>query len=231
LAHGGRVGAGEEGLHSRSDTPDGPADVHSTKMPRNLMKYHTPALCAILALAACKSTTPAPSPDAASDPTGHAPIAVSTLVFPAQAGWIEEEPTSDMRHAQFRLPAVPGDDEDAQLVVYYFGGGGSWEANVERWCGQFEQTDGRDSMEVAVQSERMVAGLPAREIEVSGTYVAETFPGSDERVNNPRYSMIGGRIEGSEGSWYPKLVGPARTVRQWEASYRRFLDAVRPAGE
>lgn len=193
------------------------------------------AACAMLASVACQSNDaapgPVPEPAAATDVADHGPIAVSELAFPTQPGWIEEEPTSDMRHAQFRLPAVPGDEADAQLVVYYFRGGGSWEANVERWCGQFEQPDGRDSMDVAVQKAHTVAGLPAREIELSGTYVAETFPGSDERVNKPQYAMIGGRIEGAEGSWYPKLVGPERTVKHWAPSYHRFLAAVRPASD
>lgn len=199
------------------------------------MKIHTHPLCALLTLVACQSDDTAPEtraePVTANLTAGHGSIAVSELVFPAQPGWIEEEPSSDMRHAQFLLPAVPGDGADAQLVVYYFRGGGSWEANFERWCGQFEQPDGRDSMDVAVQSERTIAGLPARELELSGTFVAETFPGSDERVNNPHYAMIACRIEGAEGSWYPKLVGPERTVKHWESSYRRFLTAVRPAGD
>lgn len=204
------------------------------------MNLRIPALCATLVMVACHSSDPgaesAPEPAAATatpeeSAVGHGPVAVSALRFPAQPGWIEEEPSSDMRHAQFRLPAAPGDSEDAQLVVYYFRGGGTWEANVERWCGQFEQPDGRDSMDIATQSVRTVAGLPAREIELSGTYVAETFPGSDERVNKPGYAMIGGRIEGFEGSWYPKLVGPQATVEHWAPSYRAFLGAIRPSSD
>src|SRR5215210_6633172 len=66
------------------------------------------------------------------------------LKFRVPAGWIEEERTSSMRVAQYKLPKAEGDAEDASLVLYYFGQdqGGTTAANIERWIGQMKQADG-----------------------------------------------------------------------------------------
>src|SRR5918912_2229477 len=78
---------------------------------------------------------------------GQAASQQSSLKFAVPAGWIEEERTSSMRVAQYRLPKAAGDTEDASLVLYYFGQsqGGSAAANIERWIGQFQQADGSAS--------------------------------------------------------------------------------------
>src|SRR5215467_4300415 len=68
----------------------------------------------------------------------------SSLKFTVPTGWIEEERTSSMRVAQYRLPKAATDTEDASLVLYYFGQGqgGSTAANIERWVGQMKQAEG-----------------------------------------------------------------------------------------
>src|SRR6185436_295009 len=68
----------------------------------------------------------------------------SELKFKVPSGWVEEERTSTMRVAQYRLPKVEGDSEDASLVLYYFGQGqgGSTTANIDRWISQMKQADG-----------------------------------------------------------------------------------------
>src|SRR5215213_10476745 len=97
------------------------------------------------------------------------------LKFRVPAGWVEEERTSSMRVAQYKLPKAPGDTEDASLVLYYFGQGqgGSTAANVERWVGQMKQPEG--SATSGAKEEHLEAnGLKVTTVDVSGTYVAET---------------------------------------------------------
>lgn len=147
----------------------------------------------------------------------------------AQPGWIAEPTTSAMRKAQFKLPRAEGDGEDASLIVYYFGGsGGSREANLERWAGQFEQPDGGDSMIEMQQSTRTVAGMEVVDADLSGTYIAETSPGSGERVNKEGWRMLASIVEHGDGPWYVKLVGPEKTVAKWQASYTEFVGSMRP---
>src|SRR6185295_14455383 len=103
----------------------------------------------------------------------------SELKFRVPAGWVEEERTSSMRVAQYRLPKAPGDTEDASLILYYFGQGqgGSVTANIDRWIGQIKQPDG--SAVKGAKDEHLDAnGLKVTTVDLSGTYVAETAPGS-----------------------------------------------------
>lgn len=151
------------------------------------------------------------------------------LVFEPAPEWVVEAPTSSMRKAQYRLPRAQNDTEDGECVVYFFGamGGGGVEPNVERWCSQFTQPDGRDSMAALVRAERTVAGMPVHEVELPGTYVAETAPGSDVRVNKPGFAMLGAIVESDHGAYYVKLVAPEATLRKHASAFRDFIGRVR----
>ena len=46
------------------------------------------------------------------------------FTFDPPAEWLQETVSSPMRLAQFALPRAEGDVEDAELVVFYFGGSG-----------------------------------------------------------------------------------------------------------
>lgn len=148
----------------------------------------------------------------------------SELKFTVPNGWVEEPRTSSMRVAQYRLPKAPGDSEDASLVLYYFGQGqgGSTAANVERWVGQMKQAD--DSAAKDAKEEHFETnGLKVTTVDVSGTYVAETAPGSGTFHNNAGYRLRAAVIETSKGSYYVKFVGPEKTVAQWNDSFLGYL--------
>ena len=148
----------------------------------------------------------------------------SELKFTVPAGWVEEPRSSSMRVAQYKLPKATGDSEDASLVVYYFGQGqgGSTAANVARWVGQMKQADGnaaRDAKEEHFETN----GLKVTTVDVAGTYVAETAPGSGTFHNNAGYRLRAAVVETPNGSYYVKLVGPEKTVAQWNESFLSYL--------
>ena len=149
----------------------------------------------------------------------------SSLKFRVPAGWIEEERTSSMRVAQYRLPKVEGDTEDASLVLYYFGQGqgGSTAANIERWVSQIKQEDGSNSKDKAKQEQFEANGLKVAMVDISGTYVAETSPGSGTLHNKPGYRLRAAVVETPKGSYFVKLVGPEKTVAQWNDSFLSYL--------
>ena len=67
-----------------------------------------------------------------------------TLKYDMPEGWTSKPASSRMRVAEFVLPKVAGDTEDATLVITYFGGqGGTVQANFDRWLTQMTQPDGR----------------------------------------------------------------------------------------
>jgi hypothetical protein len=137
---------------------------------------------------------------------------------------VEEERTSTMRVAQYRLPKAPGDTEDASLVLYYFGQsqGGSTAANIERWVSQMKQADGSAAKDPKQESFD-ANGLKVTTVDVSGTYVAETAPGSGSFHNNPVYRLRAAVVETPSGSYFVKLVGPEKTVTQWNDSFVSYL--------
>jgi hypothetical protein len=148
----------------------------------------------------------------------------SELKFRVPAGWVEEQRTSSMRVAQYRLPKAEGDTEDASLVLYYFGPGqgGSTAANIDRWIGQMKQEDG--SAAKGAKDEHLVAnGLKVTTVDVSGTYVAETAPGSGTFNNKPAYRLRAAVVETPNGSYFVKLVGPEKTVTQWNDSFLTYI--------
>jgi hypothetical protein len=148
----------------------------------------------------------------------------SSLKFIVPAGWIEEERGSSMRVAQYKLPKAPTDTEDASLVLYYFGQGqgGSTAANVERWVGQMKQADGSAAKD-AKEEHFEANGLKVTTVDVSGTYVAETAPGSGTFHNKPAHRLRAAVVETPNGSYFVKLVGPEKTVTQWNDSFLSYV--------
>jgi hypothetical protein len=149
----------------------------------------------------------------------------NSLKFTVPPGWVEEERSSSMRVAQYRLPKVPTDAEDASLVLYYFGEGqgGSTAANIERWVGQMKQADDSSSKDKAKEESFDAHGLKVTTVDVSGTYVAETAPGSGTFHNKPAYRLRAAVVETPKGSYFVKLVGPEKTVTHWNESFMSYL--------
>jgi hypothetical protein len=128
-----------------------------------------------------------------------------------------------MRKAQYRIPKADGDAEDAELIVFYFGGsGGGVQANVDRWIGQFSKPDGSPVMDAKTEK-RTIHGIPVTVVDVSGTYVGGM--GTDTKTNN-NYRMLGAVAESANGPWFFKLTGPAKTVARSEPGFKSLLDSM-----
>jgi hypothetical protein len=156
--------------------------------------------------------------------TAHA----AGLTFTAPTSWKTVPTSSSMRVAQYALPHAAGDTQDAELVVYYFGGsGGTVEANIDRWVGQMQQPDGRPSGAVAKRQSRTVNGLKVTLVDVPGTYVAEVTPGAAQRHNSPNFHLRAAVIETTNGPYFIKLTGPAKTVAASEKQFEAFLASVK----
>jgi hypothetical protein len=155
-------------------------------------------------------------------------LTVLALTFTAPSSWQPRPAASSMRVAEFVVPHVPGDSEDAEVIVYFFGGGGgSVDANIDRWIGQMQQPDGSASKEKAKKEERTVNGLKVSLVDVSGTYVAEMRPGSTERHNKPGFRLRAAVVDTPGGPYYIKMTGPAKTVAAADADFTAFLASLK----
>jgi hypothetical protein len=145
----------------------------------------------------------------------------ATLTFTRPAAWKDRAPASSMRVAEFVVPRASGDSEDADVIVYYFGGGGgSVEANLQRWTTQVQ------SSQEPVRTTATVNGLKLTSLDVTGTYVAETRPGSNEHFNKPGFRMRATVVETPKGPYFIKLTGPARTVDEAGPAFDQFLRSL-----
>lgn len=151
--------------------------------------------------------------------------ATGELHFKAADGWVKEQTKSAMRVAQYSLPKAEGDPKDAELVVYYFGAaqGGAPQANIDRWISQMLQADGSDSKAKAKTETSTVNGLKVTSVDVAGTYTAEMSPGNSEKRNDANYRLRAAVIETPKGSYFLKLVGPAKTIERWDQSVTDFV--------
>ena len=96
-------------------------------------------------------------------------------------------------------------------------------ANIERWIGQIRQADGSASKVKAKEEQFDAHGLKVTTVDVSGTYVAETAPGSGTFHNKPGYRLRAAVVETPNGPYFVKLVGPEKTVTQWSDSFLGYL--------
>jgi hypothetical protein len=149
-----------------------------------------------------------------------------SLTFTAPKEWKPRPPASSMRVAEFVVPKAQGDAEDAEAIVYFFGGtGGSVDANVQRWIGQFDRA--KDAPADGNRKTFSVGSLKVTTVDVSGTYIAEVRPGATERHNKHGFRMRAAVIETPKGPYFFRLVGPANTVKGASAAFDAFLQSLR----
>jgi len=150
------------------------------------------------------------------------------LAFTAPAAWTSRPPASTMRVAEFVVPRAAGDSEDAEAIVYFFGGsGGTVDANIDRWIGQMQQPDGSASKDKARRETLTINGLKVTTVDLAGTYVAEVRPGAAERHNKPDFRLRAAVIETPRGPYYIKMTGPAKTMAAADADFGKFLATMR----
>lgn len=178
----------------------------------------------MLVLSVCAACADRGTTVASNSPATGVP-ATGELRYKVPEGWVNETPSSAMRVAQYKLPKVEGDSEDASLVLYYFGAsqGGAVQANIDRWIGQMQQPDGSASKDKAKTENLTVNGLKVTTVDLTGTFTAEMMPGSGDRHNNPDYRLRAAVVETPKGNYFAKLVGPSKTIARWNQAFNEYL--------
>jgi hypothetical protein len=106
---------------------------------------------------------------------------------------------------------------DAECVVYFFGPGqgGTIQANIDRWKGQFKPSDGK-------VTKLTVHGLPVTRIDISGEYSGMGGPMAQGPAK-AGYRLLGAIVEGSAGNLFIKFTGPVKTVAANQQKFDAFL--------
>jgi hypothetical protein len=122
-----------------------------------------------------------------------------------------------MRLATYQVP------EGGECAVYYFGQGqgGSVEANIDRWKGQFEGSKDAPKVE-----KRTIHGLKTTTLDVSGTYTGMGGPSAPQGPPKQGYRLLGAIVEGPQGSIFFKFAGPIKTVAQNQSAFEKMLSTL-----
>lgn len=198
--------------------------------------FHLPRLGLVLAVVAGLAGPVRPTGWLlAADPAPDASeftVADGRFSLAAPAAFKRVRPKSMMVETEFSLPPVAGDDNPGRLTV--MGAGGTVEANIDRWFGQFSQPDGSATKDKAAVKKLKVAGCAVTLVDVTGTY--KDMPGGPfaggRAIERPDYRMLAAIIEtGGAGNYFLKLYGPAKTVGNSADGFRKMVEGMVATGD
>lgn len=139
------------------------------------------------------------------------------LEIEAPKGWRVVQPTSRMIQAEFALPKADGDDQDGRLTIMM--AGGTIDANVQRWRGQFEDLDAKPVEEIDV------SGTKVTLVDFSGTY-NEMRGMMGPVTKRPGYRMLAAIIPKPGGLLFVKGYGPKNTMAKNADAFRAFVESL-----
>ena len=136
---------------------------------------------------------------------------VAGLHWTAPAGW-KAGPQKPMRAATYMV-------DDAECAVYFFGQGlgGSVQANLDRWKGQFA------APATPKIGNRVIHGLKATTIDITGSYSGMAGPMGGAAPAKAGYRMLGAIVENPGGNIFLKFAGPAKTIAANQGKFEQLL--------
>jgi hypothetical protein len=126
-----------------------------------------------------------------------------------------------MRIATYHAPKTGADAEDAEMSVMR--AGGSTDANIQRWVGQFADPG------TPKRAEKKVRGFKVSVVEVSGTYQGGGMMGGAPAAK-PGFTLLGAIVETNGSPYFFKMIGPAATIAAARPAFDTLIDSIRPAG-
>jgi hypothetical protein len=154
---------------------------------------------------------------AGGSPHGSMPSAASdapALVWKMPSGWQDSPNPNAMRLATYHAPGG--------VEVSVSRAGGSTDANIQRWIGQFDSV-GRDT-----RTEKTVRGLHVVTVDVTGTYVGGGMTMGADSAARPGWAMVGAIVDGRGLPYFFKMMGPAAAVLAARPAFDRLVDGISP---
>jgi hypothetical protein len=146
------------------------------------------------------------------------PLELDAITLTAPAGWPQMLPSSSFVAAEFTLQRADGDDADGRLTVST--AGGTVEANIDRWKGQFGAQSQQES-----QEEIDVAGMKVTVVDLSGDFKDQRGPFAPA-VERSGYRMIAAIIPVNGQLHFIKATGPEKTIASHADEIHSFIRTV-----
>ena len=149
-------------------------------------------------------------------------LRLGKLRMTASAQWKQVQPRVRIIAYEFAAPKAEGDPVDGRVTV--MAAGGSIEANIARWKGQF-RAPGAAAPRVKVEKKK-INGYTVHLVDLSGTYLDRRGPFAPA-VPRRGYRMLGAIIQTPEANFFVKFYGPAATVTRHEKAFRQMIQSIR----
>ncbi len=142
------------------------------------------------------------------------------------AEWKTVQPKSNIIQYEFSAPADAKDgDEKARVTI--MGAGGSIDANIERWYGQFEQPDGKPTKDKAKSEKFEIDGLTVHWVDIPGSFKDSMGGGpfaGGKTVLRPDYRMLAAIVvTKDQGQYFIKMTGHKDVVESLKEGFNKSL--------
>jgi len=150
-------------------------------------------------------------------------VTIAGMKSTTPADWKEEKPSSQMRMAQFKLPAAEGDKDGAELAVFKMTASGSVDQNLERQRAKFLPAQGKDKLDEKKDTTK-VGAVEAVYQDISGIYKKKESPMAEKFTPIPGHRQLYVLFDSKEGdSYYLVLLGPEKTVEKHKKGFEEWL--------
>ena len=152
-------------------------------------------------------------------------IDLGSFGLEAPEDWKAVEPRSSIIAYEYQIAPVKGDQQAGRMTI--MAAGGSVEANIERWFGQWRQPDGKSTKERAKVTKKKVAGQTVHLVDVAGTYLDQRGPFSGKATPREKYRMLAAILETREANFFVKFYGPEKTMATNEEAFEKMVDSLK----
>lgn len=146
-------------------------------------------------------------------------VNLAAMTLTAPDAWQRKQPSSSFVEAEFVLPVTEENENAARLTVSI--AGGSIEANIQRWKGQFGGKPEKES-----QEEVEVDGIKATMVDFTGDFDDRRGPFAPGEKRSG-YRMIAAIIPIDGQLHFVKATGPQETVAAHAEAIEEFVRSVK----
>lgn len=162
-------------------------------------------------------------------------LAKGKLLLPVPGDWKPVDPRSRIIQHEYSVEPAKGDDTGGRMTIMAAGGG--VEANIQRWVGQFKNSDGGPIGDEAKKIQKKnIGNVPVHVVDLAGDFQDSPRGPFGPKVNRPNYRMLAAIIPLSDvsqvkagGTWFIKFYGPKATIEAAEKSFAKMVEGVKLA--
>lgn len=153
-------------------------------------------------------------------------LAGGKLTLKAPGNWKQVKPKVRIIECEFLIPAAKGDERDGRMTIMI--AGGSIQANLDRWIGQFKQPADGIVRENAKIEKKQIAGLTVHTVRVTGAFQDRPNGPFGAAVEREDYMMLAAILEmKNAGNYFIKFYGPQRTIADQSTSFQKMLESLK----